>query len=179
MLFMAKGNYKVYADLGLSTQIKFCQFSVLNTGVAPNIIRNRLILIPTAHLGNIRAGLSWNIADAKNIPLRTAGNITLLGGLGTCLGSLSIIVCESIAAPVILGFDVCDRFVEAISPQKGSGTGKRLHHSDCSKAFSIRDAEASYAAGGAEVINQWPGVHEDVNRQFRADSVGNPSLDRS
>lgn len=56
------------------------------------------------------------IADANNNPLKTSGYISLVVRLGTCLVQLDFVVCEKIAALVIISCDFCDGFVDAICP---------------------------------------------------------------
>ena len=50
--------------------------------------------------------------------MRTTGFVDRVVRLGTCIAKTEFIVCEKIAAPVILVCDFCDRFVEAIYPRK-------------------------------------------------------------
>lgn len=73
--------------------------------------------MPPALRVHIRAGPTLDIADANNRPLRTVGYLPLVLRLGTYVVQLDFVVCDSLAAPVILGCDFCDRFVEAIRPR--------------------------------------------------------------
>ena len=58
------------------------------------------------------------MADANNNPIRMKGLADLIVHLGSHLVKLEFIVCERLAAPLILGCDLMDRFVEAIYPRK-------------------------------------------------------------
>lgn len=112
---MAKRNYKVYADLGVSDQYMVRQLSVLDTGAGPNFLVESLI--PPHLRSRIRATPLVDIADANNRPLSTVGVIDLLVRLGHYVVKLDFLVCKQLAAPVILGCDFCDRFVESIRPR--------------------------------------------------------------
>ncbi|CAN8070210.1 unnamed protein product [Agarophyton chilense] len=90
VLVMAKRNYKVYADLGLSPQFM------------SRICRDH---VP-------------EVTDANNKPLDTVGFIELVVRVGARVVKLDFIVCQKSSAPVILGCDFCDRFVEAIFPRQ-------------------------------------------------------------
>ena len=115
-LTMAKRNYKVYADIGRSRQLLTRRLRVLDTGAGPNFIRKDEL--PQGFEEYLRYGPLSNIGDANNKPLSMLGIIDLLVRLGTYLVKVDFIVCDRLAAPVILGCEYCDRFVEAIRPRK-------------------------------------------------------------
>lgn len=114
VLVMARRNYKFYADLVLSNQFMVRQLPFLDTGAAPNLIHLDLIS-PT-----LRAFMQYvpglDIEYASNKPLQAVEMTTLTVRLGTYLVQLDFVVCKSLVAPVILGCDVGDLFVEAIHP---------------------------------------------------------------
>ena len=116
LLVMARRNYKVYADVGLNRPLLTRRLTVLDTGAGPNFIRKDEL--PPGFESRLRYGPLLNIGDANNNPLSMLGVISLIVRLGTFLVKLDFIVCERLAAPVILGCDFCDRFVEAIKPRK-------------------------------------------------------------
>ena len=58
------------------------------------------------------------IADANGRPLRTSGQIPLVVRLGNRTMKCTFIVCERLAAPVILRCEFNDRFVQAIYPRR-------------------------------------------------------------
>lgn len=92
------------------------QLSVLDTGAALDVINPDLI--PPPLWKSIRFGRALDIADANNQPIRTYGYINFVVGLGTSSELVKFIVCESLAAPIVLGCDFCDHCVEAIRPPK-------------------------------------------------------------
>ena len=113
---MAKRNYKVYADLGYRHQFMVRKLSILDTGAGPNVIRKSEL--PTELLNHLEFGPVPNVADANRNPIRILGIIRLLVRLGSHLSKVPFLVAEKLAAPVILGADFCDRYVEAIRPRK-------------------------------------------------------------
>ena len=116
LCLMAKRNYKVYAELGFDRYTLTRKLSVLDTGAGPNFIR-KSALTPgwEAHL---RAGPLPSVNDANNKPLRVIGLIPQVVRLGHYLVESDFVVCETLAAEVIIGADYMDRFVEAILPRK-------------------------------------------------------------
>ncbi|CAN8068861.1 unnamed protein product [Agarophyton chilense] len=115
VMVMAKRNSKVYADLGLSTKFMVRFLTVLDTGTEPNFVVESIL--PPAVQSQIRRGVALDAADAGNNPLETVGVIDLVVRLGPCVVKLHFIVCRSLPAPLILGCDFCDRFVEAVVPR--------------------------------------------------------------
>ena len=116
ILVMASRNYKVYADVGINQNLLARNLSVLDSGAGPNCIRKSEL--PPGFDAHIRHGPLPNIGDANNNPLYTIGTLALVVRLGRRIVKVEFIVCERLAAPVILGCDFCDRFVEAIRPRK-------------------------------------------------------------
>ena len=112
---MAKRNYKVDTQVGTSRNTLERLLAVLDSGAGPNFIRDSdLPHGVTRH----RYGPLPNVADANNNPIRMMGLADLIVRLGSRLVKLEFIVCEHLAAPLILGCDFMDRFVEAIYPRK-------------------------------------------------------------
>ena len=112
---MAKRNYKVYTQVGISRNILERLLAVLDPGAGPNFIRDSDLPHGVTRL---RYGPLPNVADANNNPIRMKGLAHLLVRLGSRLVKLEFIVCDRLAAPLILGCDFMDRFVEAIYPRK-------------------------------------------------------------
>ena len=115
-MIMARRNYKVYADLGLTPEFLAKQLAVLDTGAGPNFIHKDAL--PLGYERFLKQGPPPNIVDANRRPIAVNGVIHLCVQLGTRLVKLAFYVCERLAAPVVLGCDFCDRFVEAILPRK-------------------------------------------------------------
>lgn len=102
----------MHSDLGLSNLFTVRYLSVLDTGAAPNLIH--IGNIPPAMPDCIRIVPNLDSTDANNKPLRTSGTIPFVVRLGSHVIKLEFIVCDSLAAPGILGFDFCDCVVVAV-----------------------------------------------------------------
>ena len=111
---MRKRNFKVYAEIGV-TPLLARKLSVVDTGAGPNFIRKDELPLG---VDVIRHGPLPNVADANNNPIRMTGLVDLVVRSGSHISKAEFIVCERLAAPVIVGCDFCDRFVEAIYPRK-------------------------------------------------------------
>ena len=70
---LRKRNYKVYADIGLSTEAMTRRLSILDTGAGPNVIRRSDV--PTSVVW--QAALDLQLRGANNKPLRISGMVTL------------------------------------------------------------------------------------------------------
>ena len=112
---MRKRNFEVYADIGVGPNLLARKHSVVDTGAGPNFIRKDELPLG---VDVIRHGPLPNVADANNNPIRMTGLADLVVRLGTRIAKVEFIVCERLAAPVFIGSDFCDRFVEAIYPRK-------------------------------------------------------------
>ena len=86
------------------------------TGAGSNFVRADAL--PKGWESLLEPGEVPTIADANGRPLRTSGSVTLAVPLATRTMKCKFIVCERLAAPVILGCDVNDKFVEAIYPRR-------------------------------------------------------------
>ena len=115
MCLMKKRNYKVCADVRQGREILTRKLSVLEMGAGPNFIRASDL---PPGVDKLRYGLLPNVSDANNNPIRMIGLVDLVNRLGNRIVNVEFIVCERPAAPVILGCDVCDRFVDAIFARK-------------------------------------------------------------
>lgn len=113
---MKRRNYKVYAFYrdthhGLSQRM----LSILDTGAGPNFVRRSFLSTNAV----IRApNPDDNIRDANGNRLDVMGHCEMEVQLGTFVTRATFMVCHNLAAPVILGCDYCDRFVEAIRPRQ-------------------------------------------------------------
>ena len=115
---MTKRNFKVYADIGDSPTRLLRTLSVLDTGAGPYFIRKNPL--PAGDLTPISYGPLPDIADAKSNAIHVKGITRLLVRLKTRAYWVEFIVCDSLAAPAILGCDFCDKHVEAILPRQRS-----------------------------------------------------------
>lgn len=104
--------------------------TVLDTGAGPNLIVESTLAPQLRSL--IRFGTVPDVADAINNPLRTVGNMDLVVRLRRSVVKLCFIICRSMAGPVVLRFDYCGRFVEAVRPRP-----KQVKPKDASSVPSV------------------------------------------
>ena len=90
-------------------------FSVADTGAGPNFIR-KVVLPPEAEIDT--GSKLPDVSDANDNPIHMLGATQQVVRLGQRVVSLTFIVHKTLAAPLILGCDFCDRFVEAIFPRQ-------------------------------------------------------------
>lgn len=109
---MAKRNYKVHANLGLSNPYILRKLPVLDTRAAPNLFNSELG--PLALRTHIYSEPGLDFAEANKKLLTTVGYIPLVVRLGTCMAQLEFLVCYILMVPDILCFDSCHLFVEAM-----------------------------------------------------------------
>ena len=112
---LKKRNYKVYADIGVDTRLLSRRVAILDTGAGPNFI-HRDALPPDVEV--LKQGQLPSIADANNRPLSMSGRVDLFVQLGYTRVRAEFLVCERLAAPMIIGADFCDQHVEAILPRR-------------------------------------------------------------
>ena len=113
---MTKRNFKVYADIGESPTRLLRTLSVLDTGADPNFIRKNAL--PAGDLTPLSYGPLPDVSDANSNPIQVKGIMRLLIRLKTRAYWIEFIMCDSLAAPVILGCNFCDKHVEAILPRQ-------------------------------------------------------------
>ena len=92
------------------------QLTILDTGAGSNFVRTDTLAKGGENL--LEPGEMPTIADANGRPLRTCGTVSLVVRLPTREMKCKFIVCERLAAPVILGGEFNDKFVEAIYPRR-------------------------------------------------------------
>eukprot|EP00171_Calliarthron_tuberculosum_P022177 IDg22177t1 len=107
------------------------QLAILDTGAGRNFIR--LSAIPRNWYNSIKEGPVPDIRDANKRPIQVVGAISLCVQLGTQLVMDEFLVCERLAAPVILGCTHMDRHVRAIFPME-----KRILLQDGSSETIVR-----------------------------------------
>ena len=115
-MVIAKRNYKFYADFGLGLHLLVKKLTVLDTGAGPNFVRKDEL--PPNYMQKLRPAPLLKICDANRNLIRTCGVIDLMTRIGTRLVRVEFVVCERLAAGVVLGCDFMDRFVEAIYPRR-------------------------------------------------------------
>ena len=116
IFLMTKRNFKDYTDIGDSATRLLRTLSVLDTGAGPNFIRKKAL--PAGDLSLLSYGPLPDIADANSNPIQVKGIMRLLVRLKTRAYWVEFIVCDSLAAPVMLGCDFSDEHVEAILPRQ-------------------------------------------------------------
>ena len=105
----------MHAYLGTTTRRAVQHDAVLDTGAASSFIRADLLPVG-ARLKPIRD--APNVRGANSQPLAIKGTVDLMVQVGNCKDHVVFYVAPSLAAPVILGCDFCDRHVEAIQPRR-------------------------------------------------------------
>ena len=111
-------NYKVYADVGVNRYRLTRKISILDTGAGANFIRKSEL--DAEWESHIRYVPLPSVCDANNKPLKAMGIITQVVRLGHYIVETDFIVCERLAAEVVLGAAFMDKCVQAILPCKKS-----------------------------------------------------------
>eukprot|EP00171_Calliarthron_tuberculosum_P023515 IDg23515t1 len=111
---LARSNYRIYANIGLSPLQTRRMLVVLDTGASRNLVRASAL--PPGWEDLIRLGPTCDIRDANRRPIRVTGMIPLSVHVGTHLVQEDFLVCEKLAAPYILGTPFMDRNVRSIQP---------------------------------------------------------------
>lgn len=106
-------NYRVWADIGFAPS-EMTQFSVvLDTGGGLNFIQG--VLLPEGtelgEHGDVR------ILDENGKPLDIKGTINIAVKVGRAAGEVTFYDSERLKNDVILGWEYCDNYVEAIRPR--------------------------------------------------------------
>ena len=113
---MGRRNYKVYANVGFTRQTLQRTLTILDTGAGSSFVHKRML--PPKVLDSLDNGPFWDVVDANGKPITTIGSVTFIVRLGPYAVAHRFIVCDNLAAPLILGTDFCDTYVEAIRPKK-------------------------------------------------------------
>lgn len=172
---MARHNYVVFGDLGLSDEFMVGQLTVHDTEAAPTLIHVDLISLTLRVFMEYVPGL--DIADANDNPLQTVGTIILKERLGTYFVHLDFVACKSLASPVILGRDFCDRFVDSIrlrirTVELEDGSTilivRKPPEGCCTKACSITHCSGQHKEGHR--------LHKAASSKRSRDSTGRPSV---
>ena len=113
---LAKRNYKVYANLGLTVRSTKRFVVILDTGAGSSFIT--LGSIPQAmrkEIHTLKDEPNIRNASGKSVPI--VGTIDLMVQIGTSSEFVTFYVSENLATSVILGCYFCDHHVEAIKPR--------------------------------------------------------------
>lgn len=113
MLF--KLSYKFHADVGFLPSFVVRHVALLDTRAGLNCTAESLL--PQEARPHIRFGLLMEIADANYRPVDTVGTVSIRFWLGMTFGTVNVVVCKTLTAPLVLGCNYCDRFVDAIRPR--------------------------------------------------------------
>ena len=117
IFILSRTNYKVHANLGITTKAMRRFAVVVDTGAGSSFIRKSALAPGMEKLIKpIMAGVP--IKDANNNRLKIAGRIDLVCQIGDRADTVSFYVAEKLATDVILGCNYCDHHVEAIRPRK-------------------------------------------------------------
>lgn len=116
VIFIARCNYKGYADIGLLLGLMNRTLAVLDTEACPDFTQS--LKLPLEAVNILSYGPLLDICNANINPLRTLGTIKLTIRSGRYFALVIFIVCEELSAPVILGTGLCNLFVESTSPRE-------------------------------------------------------------
>ena len=116
VFILAKRNYKVYANLGLTSSNMKRFTTILDTGAGSSFIRLDEIPHPMRnHITPTREEVTIRNASGKPVPI--LGTIRLSVQVGRKTEKVDFLVAEKLATAVILGCDYCDKYVECIKPR--------------------------------------------------------------
>ena len=113
---MTKGNYRVYASIGLSYSLMRRMLTILDTGAGPNLIREDELDGDLTDL--VKKKSTPELYDANKNPLEVTGTIDLTVQLGTRTLVAPFLVVPKLAVPALLCADFCDEHVETIRPRR-------------------------------------------------------------
>jgi len=114
---MAKRNYKIHADIGITRRFTKRFVAVLDTGAGPSFIKRNVLPHGINHL--LRKSTSeTKIVDANERQVEVDGVIELSVIIGGRVESVQFNVVPRLAVDVIIGCDFCDKHIEAIRPRK-------------------------------------------------------------
>lgn len=100
---ITKSTYKVYAYLGLDRYYMSRILIIPDTGASPNFVRKADL--PDELHNHIRHGHRTDIYDANTKPVPMTGTVKMSVNLESFLAHVEFIMCQSLAAAVILGAD--------------------------------------------------------------------------
>lgn len=113
---LAKWDYVVYSNIGLTPLSSHRALTVLDTGAGPNLIRPDFLVV--SFLQHFWFGPLPNICDSNSRPLKMLGTVWLPVRLNHHFTLYEFIVCKTFAASAVLDTDFCSRFVKVIFPTK-------------------------------------------------------------
>ena len=114
---MAKRNYKIHADIGITRRATRKFVAVLDTGAGPSFIRRDVL---PDDIGAIirKDPTAPKIIDANKRKVEIDGVIDLSVNIGGRVETVRFNVVPRLAVDVIIGCDFCDKHIEAIRPRK-------------------------------------------------------------
>ena len=114
---MARRNYKIHADIGLTRRATRRFVAVLDTGAGPSFIKRDAL--PDGIDDLIRKDPSaTRIVDANKRNVEVEGTLDLSVNIGGRVEVVKFNVVPRLAVDVIIGCDFCDKHVEAIRPRR-------------------------------------------------------------
>ena len=112
---MAKRNYKIHVDFGITGRSTKRFVEVLDTGAGPSFIKRDVLPNGINHL--LRKSTSTTkIVDTNERQVEVDGFIELSVNIGGRIESVRFNVVPRLAVDVIIGCDFCDKHIEAIRP---------------------------------------------------------------
>lgn len=102
----------MYADPDTFSALMFRRLTILDTRAGPNFIR--LDVLSSGYEQKLEPTTLPSINDPDNRPLQVLGQLSAVARLGSCQAKEIFLVCQRLAAPVILGSDFCDNYVDSL-----------------------------------------------------------------
>lgn len=113
VFILAKWSYEVYADIGVTSQSTKQFVTVVDTGAASGFIKRKGLPL---RVGEKIPPLNEDVDVRKRSgkPVLVCSTNNLLVKIGKSTDRVCFYVVENLAVAVILGWDFCDRYVDAI-----------------------------------------------------------------
>ena len=116
IFILARGNYKVYANIGQTLRNTERFVAVLDTGSASSFIRlSELPIDVHPKIRPLDKQIDIRNVNGKALPIK--GTIRLAVNVGKSDEIMTFYVAEKLVTPVLLGCDYCDSHVESIRPR--------------------------------------------------------------
>lgn len=115
VMVIIRWSYEVHAKVGNPGTHPVELLTILDTGAEPNFIQKDIMADKMKHITD--HGAFPNILDANGNPIRMTGRSNLQVELGTYGLTLDFISCDLLAAPCILGADLCNKIVLVRRPK--------------------------------------------------------------
>lgn len=110
---MARRNYTIFANIGLSRRATWKFATILDTGSGPSLIK-KYVFHESLWKNLQPSGSSVTIRDSNTRSVNVDGTIDLVVNIGRSVKTVSSNVVERIATQIILGCHYYDKHIESI-----------------------------------------------------------------